>query len=63
MKKIILVCALSLAILGTKAEASENVVVNEFVSTETYPEGEISEIDGAKEKDSLDKFFPKILSI
>ena len=63
MKKIILVCALSLAILGTKAEASENVVVNEYVSCETYPEGEISEIDGAKEKESLERIFGRKLDI
>ena len=57
MKKIILASALAFAFLAANVEASEDVFVNDYVSTETYPEGNIVENDLKKEKEYLKGIF------
>lgn len=57
MKKIILASAVAFAFLAANVEASEDVFVNDYVSTETYPEGSIVENDLKKEKEYLKGIF------
>lgn len=57
MKKIILVSLAAFTFLTTNASASEGLIVNKYVNTETYPEGEISENDLKKEKEYLKGIF------
>lgn len=57
MKKIILASAVAFAFLAANVEASEDVFVNDYVSTETYPEGSIVENDLKKEKEYLKRIF------
>ena len=53
MKKIILASALAFAFLVENVDASEDVLVNDCVNTETYPEGNTLENDLKKEKEYL----------
>ena len=57
MKKIILASALAFAFLAANVEASEDIFVNDYVSTETYPEGNVVENDLKKEKKYLKGIF------
>ncbi len=57
MKKIILTSLLAFSFLAASVEASEDVFVNDYVNTETYPEGSIVENDLKKEKEYLEGIF------
>lgn len=57
MKKIILASVLAFAFLTVNVEASEGVLVNDYVNTETYPEGNTLENDLKKEKEYLKGIF------
>ena len=57
MKKIILASAVAFAFLAANVEASEDVFVNDYVNTETYPEGNALENDLKKEKEYLKGIF------
>ena len=57
MKKIIVVPLAAFTFLTVSVNASENINVNSYVNTETYPEGEISENDLKKEKEYLKGIF------
>lgn len=57
MKKIILASLVAFTFLTVNVNASENINVNSYVNTETYPEGEISENDLKKEKEYLKGIF------
>ena len=57
MKKIILASAVAFAFLAANVEASEDVFVNDYISIETYPEGNTIENDLKKEKEYLNGIF------
>lgn len=57
MKKIIVVSLAAFTFLTVSVNASENINVNNYINTETYPEGEISENDLKKEKEYLKGIF------
>ena len=57
MKKIILTSLLAFSFLAANVEASEDVFVNDYVNTETYPEGNTIENDLKKEKEYLEGIF------
>ena len=57
MKKIILASVLAFAFLVENAEASESLLINDCVNTETYPEGNTLENDLKKEKEYLKGIF------
>lgn len=57
MKKIILASLVAFAFLAPSVRASEDVLVNDYVNTETYPEGNIVENDLNKEKEYLKGIF------
>lgn len=57
MKKIILASLAAFTFLTVNVSASEDVHVNKYVNTETYPEGNIVENDLKKEKEYLKGIF------
>ena len=57
MKKIILASVVAFAFLAANVEASEDVFVNDYISIETYPEGNVVENDLKKEKEYLKGIF------
>lgn len=57
MKKIILTSLLAFSFLAVSVNASEALFVNDYVNTETYPEGNTLENDLKKEKEYLKGIF------
>lgn len=57
MKKIILASVLVLTFLAPNVSASEDILVNGHVNTETYPEVDIVENDLKKEENYLEEIF------
>ncbi|WP_106460898.1 hypothetical protein [Anaerococcus sp. Marseille-P3915] len=57
MKKIILTSLLAFSFLTVSVNASEGVFVNDYVNTETYPDGNTLENDFKKEKEYLKGIF------
>lgn len=57
MKKVILTSLLAFSFLTVSTDASESLFVNDYVNTETYPDGNILENDLKKEKEYLKGIF------
>lgn len=57
MKKIILASVLALTFLAPSVSASEDILINDHVNTETYPEVDIVENDLKKEENYLEEIF------
>lgn len=57
MKKIILVSLAAFTFLTVNVNANESIHVNNYVNTETYPEGNIVENDLEQEKEYLKEIF------